>query len=110
MTGKMAIVGDGDSIMVFQAAGVSALKARDILRKIAKDYEVIFLTEELARPLADFLKRFDETPYPVVLPIPSGKGGAGLGEELVRGAAERALGIDIFLGVGPRGSSEETHQ
>ena len=60
MTGKMAIVGDGDSIMVFQAAGVSAFaaenekKARDILRKIAKDYEVIFLTEELARPLADF--------------------------------------------------------
>ena len=50
MTGKMAIVGDGDSIMVFQAAGVSAFaaenekKARDILRKIAKDYEVIFLS------------------------------------------------------------------
>ena len=116
MTGKMAIVGDGDSIMVFQAAGVTAFaaenekKARDILRKIAKDYEVIFLTEELARPLADFLKRFDEAPYPVVPPIPSGKGSGGLGEELVRGAAERALGIDIFLGVAPRGSSEETHQ
>ena len=115
MTGKMAIVGDGDSIMVFQAAGVTAFaaenekKARDILRKIAKDYEVIFLTEELARPLADFLKRFDEAPYPVVLPIPSGKGNGGLGEELVRGAAERALGIDIFFG-GSRETSEETHQ
>lgn len=115
MTGKMAIVGDGDSIMVFQAAGVSAFaaenekKARDILRKIAKDYEVIFLTEELARPLADFLKRFDEAPYPVVLPIPSGKGSGGLGEELVRGAAERALGIDIFFGAS-RETSEETHQ
>ncbi len=116
MTGKMAIVGDGDSIMVFQAAGVSAFaaenekKAREVLRKIAKDFDVIFLTEELARPLADFLKRFDEAPYPVVLPIPSGKGDGGFGEELVRSAAERALGIDIFFNNGPREATEETHQ
>ena len=102
MKGKLAIVGDGDSIMVFQAAGVATFpaqdekKAREVLRKVASEYQVIFLTEELARPLADFLKRFDEEPYPVVLPIPSGAGSTGYGAELLESAMERALGVDIL--------------
>ena len=102
MQGRMAIVGDGDSIMVFKAAGIAAFpvsdekKARDVLRKVAGEYQIIFLTEELARPLADFLKRFDEEAYPVVLPIPSNKGEGGCGEELLKSAMERALGVDIL--------------
>lgn len=102
MNGKMAIIGDGDSITVFKAAGVSAfpaeneVKAKEILRKIAGDYGVIFLTEELYRPLRDFLKRFDEQPYPVVLGIPSKNGSTGLGEETLKNAMERALGVDIL--------------
>ncbi len=103
MTGKMAIVGDGDSIMVFKAAGVATFpvtdekKARETLRRIASEYKIIFLTEELAAPLCDFLKRFDEEPYPVVLVIPSNKGGTGYGEEFLKGAMERALGVDILF-------------
>ncbi|MGN0818073.1 MAG: V-type ATP synthase subunit F [Candidatus Coproplasma sp.] len=103
MIGKMAIVGDGDSIMVFKAAGVAAFpaeneaKAKEVLRKIAKDYKIIFLTEELSRPLSDFLKRFDEEPYPVILSIPSGNGSTGYGEEALKSAMERALGVDILF-------------
>lgn len=103
MTGKMAIVGDGDSITVFKAAGVATFpaeteaKARDVLRKIAKDYKIILLTEELARPLTEFLKRFDEEPYPVVLSIPSKAGSSGYGTEVLKSAMERALGVDILF-------------
>ena len=102
MTGKCAIVGDGDSIMVFKAAGVDSFPARDakeareLLRKVARDYPVIFLTEELARELGDFLKRFDDEPYPVVLTIPSKNGSTGYGAEAIRRASERALGVDLF--------------
>ena len=102
MTGKMAIVGNGDSIMVFKAAGVATFpaedekKARDTLRKIAKEYQIIFLTEELARALKDFLKRFDEEPYPVVVSIPSGNSD-GYGMEVLKTAMERALGVDILF-------------
>ena len=102
MEGRMAIVGDGDSIMVFKAAGVATFpasddkKAREVLRKVAQEYQIIFVTEELAKSLGDFLKRFDEEPYPVVLPIPSNKGESGYGEELLRSAMERALGVDIL--------------
>ena len=103
MTGKMAIVGDGDSITVFKAAGVatfpaeSDVKAREILRKIAKEYKIIFLTEELARPLTEFLKRFDEEPYPVVLSIPSKAGSSGYGTEVLKSAMERALVVEILF-------------
>ncbi len=102
-SGKMAIVGDGDYIMVFKAVGVSAFpaenetKARDTIRKIARDYQIIFLTEELARPLAEFLKRFDEQPYPLILSVPSKNGSTGHGTELLRNAMERALGVDILF-------------
>ena len=103
MTGKMAIVGNGDGIMVFKAAGVDTFpadnekKARDILRKVAKEYQIIFLTEDLARPLTDFLKRFDEEAYPVILSIPSGAGSNGYGMEVLKSAMERALGVDILF-------------
>ena len=102
MTGKTAIVGNGDGIMVFKATGVDTFpaedekKARDVLRKIAKDYQVIFLTEDLARKLGDFLKRFDEEAYPVIVSIPSGDSN-GYGVEVLKKAMERALGVDILF-------------
>lgn len=102
MTGKTAIVGDGDSITVFKAAGVDAFpaenekQAREILRKLAREYHIIFLTEELARPLTDFLKRFDEAAYPVVLSVPSKNGSTGYGEDMLKLASERALGVNIL--------------
>lgn len=101
--GKLAMVGDGDSITVFKAAGVATFaagdetQARDIIRRIAKDYQVIFLIEEYAKPLKDFLKRFDEQPYPVVVSIPSKKGSTGYGTEQLKSAMERALGVDILF-------------
>lgn len=102
MIGKMAIVGGGDGITVFKAAGVATFpvedekKARETLRKIAKEYQIIFLTEDLAAPLTEFLKRFDEEPYPVVVSIPSGDS-AGYGMQTLKTAMERALGVDILF-------------
>ena len=101
--GKIAIIGDGDSITVFRAAGVAAFpaensaKAKEVLRRIAQDYSIIFLTEELAKELTVFLKRFDEQPYPVVLSVPSKNGSSGHGDEMLKSAMERALGVDILF-------------
>jgi V/A-type H+-transporting ATPase subunit F len=103
MNGKMAIVGDGESITVFKAAGVAtfpaedAKKARDTIRAVAKDYSIIFVTEELARSLSTFLKMFDEEAYPVILSIPSKGGSTGYGDEILKSAMERALGVDILF-------------
>lgn len=90
MIGKAAIIGDGDSITVFKAAGVDAFSATDEsprVRFCAKSHEttrIIFLTEEFARPLNEFLKRFDEEAYPVVLSVPSKNGSSGYGVEALK--------------------------
>lgn len=99
---KAAVVGEGDGILVFKAAGVDAYPAEDeksakeILRSIAKDYAVIFITEQLSEKLEDFLKRFDESVYPAILTLPSEEGG-GYAMERIRRASERALGVDILF-------------
>lgn len=103
MTGKTAIVGGDDGITVFKAAGVATFpasdekKAREVLRKIAKEYQIIFITEDLARNMTEFLKRFDEEPYPVVVSIPASGGSTGYGIEVLKNAMERALGVDILF-------------
>lgn len=97
---KMAVIGEGDGILVFKAAGVEAFpaenekKAKEILRSIAKDYAVIFLSEKLYANMEDFLKRFNEAPYPVILALPDG---SGYGMEELRKTGERALGVDILF-------------
>lgn len=103
MIGKMAFIGDGDSIMVFRAAGVATFPAEDekkvkeVLRKIASEYNIIFITEEYVKTLGDYLKRFDEEPYPVILAVPSKNGDSGYGEAFLKGAMEKALGVDILF-------------
>lgn len=102
MIGKTAFIGNGDSVMVFKAAGVATFsaedekKAKELIRAAAKEYQIIFLTEDLARPLGEFLKRFDEEPYPVIVSVPS-KEGSGYGMEVLKTAMERALGVDILF-------------
>lgn len=100
---KMAVVGEGDGILVFKAAGVDAFTAtdekhaREVIRSLAKEYAVIFITEELSFKLSEFLKRFNEAPYPAVLIIPGSGEHAGYGMEEIKRASERALGVDILF-------------
>ncbi len=103
MTGRIAVVGSDEGITVFKAAGVDAFfaadaaAARDRVRRLAADYSIIFVTEELYSENEEFMKRFDEQPYPVVLAIPSAKGGEGSGDARLKSIMERALGVDILF-------------
>ncbi|MDY2880452.1 MAG: V-type ATP synthase subunit F [Candidatus Borkfalkiaceae bacterium] len=103
MTGKTAIIGNGESILAFKAGGVDAYpcestaEARETLRRIARDYGVIFLTDDLAAEMDDLLKRMAEEPYPAVVPIPSEKGSSGYAQKKMKEEMERALGVDILF-------------
>ncbi len=102
MKGKMAIIGDGDSVLAFKAGGVEAYgvdhveKARDLLKKLAKEYSVIFITDVLAKDMDDVIRRYLNAPYPIIIPVPSGAGSNGYGEICLRRETERALGVDIL--------------
>ena len=102
MSDKTAIIGSGESVLAFKAAGVDAfpagdaVKAREILRRLATEYSVILITEDLARELDDLIKRTVESPYPIIVPVPSGTGESGYAEEKIRERMERALGVDVL--------------
>ena len=103
MQGETAIIGNGQSVLAFKAGGVDAYlaadadDARNILRRLARTYKVIFITDDLARPLDDLINRMNEQAYPVVVPVPSQTGANGYAKEKMRSQMERALGVDILF-------------
>lgn len=98
----MAIMGDADSILSFKAAGIDAYgvnagNTAATLKKLAKSYEIIFVTDNFAASLTEIIKRYDHTAYPAIIPVPSKEGGNGLGMKLLKASSERALGVDILF-------------
>ncbi len=102
--GKVAVIGDEDSILAFKAVGVETftarhnLEANDLLRKLTKqDYAIIFITEEIAQTIKDTLDILKTRAYPAVIPIPSGAGSTGYALESMRQDVEKAIGADIIF-------------
>ena len=61
-TGKLAVIGDRDSVLAFKAIGADVYSAKngfeagDILKELSKgDTAVIFITEQLAAELEETL-------------------------------------------------------
>ena len=102
MKGKLAILGDGENVLAFKAGGVDAYycgereKAKELLRKLAKEYAVIFITEKLAAETDDLLKKFDKQVYPVIVPVPDGSD-TGYAMNKLKERMEKALGVDILF-------------
>ncbi len=102
MKGKTAIIGDGESILVFKAVGVepfsvsTAEEAEKTLSQIAKTYKIIFITDDFAAAIDDKIKKYTAQSYPVIVSIPSKSGSNGYGEKNLVEAMEKALGINIF--------------
>lgn len=102
MNKKMAILGEGDSVLAFKAGGLDAYyaadreEAKELLRRLAKEYGVIFITEALAESMDDLLRRFEAQPYPVIIPLPSSDG-CGYAQRKLKERTEKALGVDILF-------------
>lgn len=100
---KTAIIGDGDSVLAFKAVGVDAFsvsdfsQARDLIKKIAKDYKIIFITDVLIKDLQDVVKKYLTVPYPVIISVPSKAGSNGYGMETIKKNMEKALGTNVVL-------------
>ena len=64
VTGKIAVVGDKDSVLAFKAIGLevhaveSADEAATVLKKLARDCAVIFITEQIAEKVSDVIQRY----------------------------------------------------
>lgn len=102
--GKIAVIGDGESVTAFLAIGASVFKAddeyaaADILREITKtdEYAVILVTENYAIKMQPLMQKLKSQPYPAVLCIPASTGSNGFGLEGVRRDVEKAVGVNIL--------------
>lgn len=103
--GKIAVIGDSESVTAFMAIGATVQKvsdeyqASDVLRKLAKtdEYAVILVTENYAAKMDALMQKLKEQPYPAVLAIPSANGSNGFGMAGIKRDVEKAVGVDILF-------------
>ena len=99
---SIAALGDADTVFAFKAVGADAYavtnetEAREKLRLLARNYDIIFITEQVAEQVPDLIARYKTRAFPAVIPIPSSKGSTGLGRRSVRADVEKAIGTDIL--------------
>ncbi len=105
MNGKMAIIGDGDSVIAFSAVGIVPFpvinkeEAEKTVKKLAKEYKIIFITDNLAIQIDELIKKYVTSSYPIIISVPSGEGSNGYGNAVLKNAMEKALGVDILFNV-----------
>ena len=80
---KIAVLGDSDITLVFKAVGMDVYNANSVgeasekLKLLARNYSVIFITEDLAVQIEEQIAKFKNRTYPAIIPIPSSKGSTG---------------------------------
>ena len=100
---KIAVMGDRDSILGFQALGLEVFPGEDVqearhtLHRLAhSDYAIIYMTEQLARQISSDIDRYKDSVTPAIILIPGKSGTLGLGSAALQSAVERAVGADIL--------------
>jgi V/A-type H+-transporting ATPase subunit F len=100
---EILVIGDTETILPFKAFGLVAHECKEpkeaiaIIEQKAKDYNVIFITEELASLIQEELKILKaEKIFPIILEIPSKSGSIGLSKNKLKKIVEKAVGADIL--------------
>lgn len=103
--GKIAVIGDSESVTAFLAIGAAVFKvddeykAADVLRELSKsdEYAVILITENYAAKTEALMQKLKAQAYPVVLSIPGSTGSNGFGLAGVKKDVEKAVGVDLLF-------------
>jgi len=102
--GKIAVIGDRDSILLWRAIGAETVFAQDrreierALGRLAKEgAAIIFITEPCAELAKDIIDRYKTSPLPAIIPIPSRDGSTGFAMAEIKANVEKALGADILF-------------
>lgn len=100
---KLAVIGDKDSVMIFQALGFhtvyadSAHQIEKAIHSLAKDgTAVIYITEPAAKLVEETIAVYKTEPFPAIIPIPNRFGSQGVGMRGIQENIEKAIGADIL--------------
>ena len=100
---KAAAVGYGDAVMLYSAAGVRAVTAKDdadaqkrIRALVSEGYSLIFVTEGLFSRIAPALSKYLSASYPIIIPVPDEDSTGEYTEKRISENIRRAVGSDIL--------------
>jgi V/A-type H+-transporting ATPase subunit F len=102
-TGKLAFVGDADSVLGFRALGVetytpeSGSEAVAVFRSLVKEkVSVIMITEDMLDHLQGEVDEVVSMPVPAVVVLPGVSGSNHRGEDTIRNLIIKAVGVDLM--------------
>jgi V/A-type H+-transporting ATPase subunit F len=107
MKNKIAIVGEKEAVMLFNAVGLEvryAAEAAEVdkaIHALAREgYPVIYITEKAAARAQDAIALYARATFPAIIPIPGAGEPLGLGMANIKKNVEKAVGADILFGEG----------
>ena len=102
---KIAVMGGRDTVMGFKALGLDTFpvsdpnEAKRVFTEITapdEKYAVVYLEENLSKPLSHEIARFTDKVTPAIILIPGRDGSQGLSLNALHDAVIRAIGTDIL--------------
>ena len=110
-TGRIAVVGNRETIVAFQAAGLAVFPvdagpeaAERVEQLVEEGFRVVFFTEELFPHLAGVLDRYRKAAIPCLVALPLG--GAQQSVARLKEVVRRAVGADVFGSDGKAGDDD----
>lgn len=101
--GKVAFIGDADSVLGFRALGVETVvpegedDAREQFRRLVREKtSVIMVTEDLMDQLQEQIEETVHMPVPSVVVLPGIGGTQKKGEHTIRELIIKAVGVDLM--------------
>jgi V/A-type H+-transporting ATPase subunit F len=99
----VAAVGLTDAVLLYNAAGFrtfvvkSAAEAdRIVFRLQGEKCRVVLVDEDLYGRMGETLKKYENSAYPILMPVPMSSASTGTGMKKIRDNVEKAIGINIF--------------
>lgn len=101
---KIAIIGSPDAVNGFKAVGCEAIaitdanQAQTAVQRVydSTEYAVLFITEDWADKIKEFLNELAPKALPSIVAIPSQSGSTGAGLANLSRIVEQAVGSDIL--------------
>ncbi len=101
--GKIAFIGDADSVLGFRALGVETVvpgnadEARKQFARLVKEKtSIIMITEDMMDHLQDQIDETVHMAIPSVVVLPGIKGTQRRGEDTIRELIIKAVGVDLM--------------
>lgn len=100
---EIAAVSDEESVILFNALGINTnvvKNASEAEKKIfelaSRNCKIIYVSENLYTSIPETIERYQQSPFPILMPLPIGEISLNIGRKKIKENVEKAIGIDIF--------------